>query len=140
LAGYGSVTPQPTQGGIYGNTIDKNMAFGNGVRGFGAGVLIAAAGPGMAVYNNTVSGNLINGNGLAGVTVHAHTPNQDVSNNTIQGNVIGQNNVTGDGDANDMVTTGIIIYAAATPATERVSGNTIYDNEQRIFLSNATTS
>ena len=134
-----SGTPQPTKGGIYGNTVSKNLVFGNGVRGFGAGVLIAAAGPGMAVYDNTISDNVINGNGLAGVTVHAHTPNQDVSNNTIQNNVIGQNNVTGDGDANDMVTTGIIIYSAAAATTEIVSGNTIYDNEQRIFLSNATT-
>jgi hypothetical protein len=38
-----------------------------------AGVLFANAGPGTASDDNLVQGNHIAGNGLSGVTMHAHT-------------------------------------------------------------------
>ena len=68
--------PAPKVAGAYGNLIKDNVAEGNGVLGQGAGILMAAGIPigGGAVYDNTVSGNLIKGNGLAGVTVTTTTP------------------------------------------------------------------
>jgi hypothetical protein len=134
-----SGTPQPAMGGVFANTISNNMALDNGTRGFGAGILFAAAGPGMASYNNMVTGNIINGNGASGVTIHSHTPNQNVSGNTIQNNTIGQNNLLGDGDASDFVTTGILVSSAAVPQSETITGNTIYDNQTQIFTTSNVT-
>ena len=53
-------------------------------------MLVAAAGPGMAAYANTIVDNEIRGNSMAGVTIHTHTPNQDVSDNVIADNTIGR--------------------------------------------------
>jgi hypothetical protein len=131
--------PQPAMGGVYGNTISNNMALDNGLRGFGAGILIAAADTGMASYNNIISGNILNGNGLAGVTIHSHTPNQDVSGNIIQNNFIGQNNLLGDGEFGDLMTTGIAVTSGSVPTNETVSGNTIYNNAQQIFTTSNVT-
>jgi parallel beta-helix repeat protein len=130
--------PQPTMGGVFGNTVSNNMALNNGLRGFGAGILFAAADVGMASYNNTVTGNILNGNGLAGVTIHSHTPNQNVSGDIIQNNLIGQNNLLGDGEFGDLMTTGIAV-TAATPQTETINGNTIYDNVKPIFTTDNVT-
>jgi hypothetical protein len=53
----------------------------------------------IAVANSQVNGNFIAGNGLSGVTMHAHTlkPGQfeDLSGNKIIGNKIGTNNLSG---------------------------------------------
>ena len=73
------------------------MVTGNGTTGDGAGVLFANASAGTASYDNLVEGNYIAGNGLSGVTMHAHIvgPGQfeDLSGNVIVGNVIGKNNL-----------------------------------------------
>jgi hypothetical protein len=131
--------PQPTMGGVFGNMVKNNMSLNNGLRGFGAGVLFAAAGPGMASYNNTVTGNIINGNGLPGVAIHSHTPNQNVSGDVIQNNVIGQNNLLGDGEFKDLVTTGIGVQSGSVPQTETINGNTIYNNVKQIFTTSNVT-
>jgi len=131
----GNGVRQPALGGVYDNLVKNNTVVGNGLRGEGAGVLMAAAGPGMASYNNRVIGNRISGNSLAGVTIHSHTPNQDVSGNVIRNNNIGRNNLNGDPDAGDTKTTGILIFSAVVPQHEFVSGNNIHDNQIAIWKS-----
>jgi parallel beta-helix repeat protein len=130
---------RPALGGVYDNLVQNNTVVGNGLQGEGAGVLMAAAGPGMASYNNRVIGNRISGNSMAGVTIHSHTPNQDVSGNVIRNNNIGRNNLTGDPDAGITKTTGILIFSAVVPQHEIVSGNNIHDNQIAIFKSSNVT-
>ena len=56
--------------------------------------------PGTASYNDLVEGNYIAGNGLSGVTLHAHLiqPGQfeDLNGNVVIGNTIAKNNLDGD--------------------------------------------
>jgi nitrous oxidase accessory protein NosD len=118
-------TTNPAKGGVYDNLVAFNVANSNGlVSGAGAGILVAAAGPGMASYDNTIKGNIVKGNALSGVTIHSHTPDQNVSGNRIIGNWIGTNNVSGDPDAGDTATTGILVFSAVVP----VNGTVIDDN------------
>jgi nitrous oxidase accessory protein NosD len=126
---------QPAMGGVYNNLVQNNTIVANGLQGEGAGVLVAAAGPGMASYNNRIIGNRISGNSMAGVTIHSHTPNQDVSGNVIRDNDIGRNNLTGDPDAGVTKTTGILIFSAVAPQHEFVSDNNIHDNQINIWKS-----
>ena len=65
--------PQPAVAGVYDNVIRGNTVTNNGVKGEGAGVLFANASAGTASYGNLVENNYIAGNGLSGVTMHAHT-------------------------------------------------------------------
>ncbi len=91
--------PQPRVAGVYRNLIRDNVVTSNGVKGEGgAGVLFANAAPGTASYDSVVAGNYIAGNGLSGVTMHAHGPAaaEDLDGNVIVGNVIGRNNLKGD--------------------------------------------
>ncbi len=132
-------TPAPKAAGVYGNLIEDNVAEGNGVKGQGAGVLLAAGIPigGGAVYDNTVRGNLVQGNGLAGVTLHNHYPNQDLNGNRIVHNRIGTNNVDGDQDfpVPDKETTGVFVGTAGLPAlTVTIKHNVIFSNTYGIFL------
>lgn len=120
-----AATTNPAKGGVYDNLVAYNLVSNNGlVSGGGAGVLIAAAAPGMASYDNVVKGNIIRGNAQSGVTIHSHTPNQNVSGNRIIGNWIGTNNVSGDPDAGDTQTTGVLVFSAVVP----VNGTVIDDN------------
>lgn len=127
----------PTKGGVYDNTVSDNIANGNGTAGFkgnvvgsGAGVLLASAGPGTAVYNNRIIGNSMSGNGLSGVTLHAHYLGGEYLNgNQIEGNFIQTNNTKGDVldspfTAADFDTTGILLFSSE-PIHTVVSGNTI---------------
>jgi parallel beta-helix repeat protein len=126
---------QPRKAGVYGNEVERNTVLRNGIKGEGAGILIAAAGPGMASYDNEIVGNVIAGNSMAGVTVHSHAPNQDVSGNVIARNDIGRNNVIGDPDAGITETTGILIFSAVVPTSEVVKDNHIHDNQIPIYKS-----
>ena len=115
----------------------------NGVAGYGAGVGVFAPGPYTASYDNVVSGNYIQGNGLAGISVHSHAPNAYVNGNQFIGNTIGTNNVDlMDGAdppgpiANQ--TTGILIWSAVTPYTFVVANNKIYGNTYGIWLTPST--
>jgi parallel beta-helix repeat protein len=128
-------TRQADRGGVYDNVVAHNAVVHNGAKAEGAGVLVAAAGPGMASYDNRIVGNEIRDNGMPGVTVHSHTPNQDVSGNVIAGNDIGPNNLNGDEDAKDTATTGILVFSAVVPVSETVAGNDIHGNQIPIWTS-----
>jgi nitrous oxidase accessory protein NosD len=130
---------QPAVAGVHHNLVAGNTVVDNGAKGEGAGVLIAAAGPGMAAYDNAVVGNTIHGNGMPGITVHSHTPNQDVSGNVFRANDIGPNNLHGDDDAHVSVTTGILVFSAVVPTSETVRGNHINGNRIPIYASRHVT-
>jgi hypothetical protein len=139
---------QPDVAGVYDNLIRHNRVTDNGLLGEGAGVLFANAGPGTASYDNTVEGNYLAGNELSGVTMHAHTlpPGlfEDLSGNRIVHNVIGPNNLgsmaAGPGDpldgppAQDLVTTGILVFSGSVPVQVTIEHNRIFDNENGIWL------
>jgi hypothetical protein len=135
---------QPSVAGVYDNVIKRNVVTGNGVKGEGAGVLFANAGPGTASYDNLVEGNFIAGNGLAGVTMHAHTIGkgmfEDLSGNVIVGNAIGKNNLDGDpldgppGPSNHQ-TTGVLVFSGGTVVKVKIARNHIFNNSIGIWLS-----
>jgi hypothetical protein len=144
----------PTKGGVYDNKVLDNVAIDNGTvvvqehpgvfTGSGAGVGIFGSGPGSAAYDNLIKGNYIAGNGLAGVTIHAHAPGgEDVNGNTIVSNVIGTNNIGGDpedgpGFPQDPSTTGISIFSAVALAHMTVAHNRIFNNNVGIWYTAAT--
>jgi nitrous oxidase accessory protein NosD len=135
---------QPAVAGVYDNAIVHNVITDNGLKGEGAGVLFANAGPGTASYDNLVAGNFIAGNELSGVTMHAHTlaPGQfeDLNGNKIIGNKIGTNNTGGDpldapASPTDMKTTGVLVFSGGTPVRTVIAHNHIFDNKIGIWLS-----
>ncbi len=96
--------------GVYFNTVMGNESIGNGTAGGGAGIGMFGFLPGARVSDNTVSGNIMIGNGLPGFAMHAHSPFENMSNNTITGNYISGNGA----DTADAATpgpAGINIYA-----------------------------
>jgi nitrous oxidase accessory protein NosD len=133
-------TVQPRVAGIYENTIADNVSNRNGLRGEGAGVLLATAGPGTAVYSNVIRGNRAAGNNLAGITLHSHAPGDDLNGNKIIGNSLRNDNVGGDPDAGDTETTGILIFSAATTLKGTVvRRNRIADTHFGIWTQNVPT-
>lgn len=131
---------QPTVGGIYHNRIMHNVSDQNGQSGEGAGILLAGAGPGTAVYSNLVKGNETSGNELSGITLHSHAPGDDLNGNRIINNRVGTNNTGGDPDAGVTDTTGILIFSAVTPLKNTVvRGNRIHDVHFGIWTKNAPT-
>ncbi|HEY2651120.1 MAG TPA: right-handed parallel beta-helix repeat-containing protein [Solirubrobacteraceae bacterium] len=136
-----SGNPQPSKAGVYDNVIEHNRITNNGLKGEGAGVLFANAGPGTASYNNLVVHNYIAGNELSGVTMHAHTlgPGQfeDLSGNRILHNTIGKNNTGGDpldGTAKDPSTTGILVFSGTVPVNVTIAHNRIRNNQYGVWL------
>jgi parallel beta-helix repeat protein len=142
----------PSAGGVYGNTVVGNIADDNGTDqappqfgggGSGAGIGLFGSGPGSAVYDNTVANNEASGNGLAGITVHAHHPGGEFMNgNSLVNNTLGTNNVLGDGfdgpPAMDFDTTGIAVFSV--PAVHMtIAANRISDNAIGIWLSQTVT-
>ena len=92
-----------------------NTVVGNLSQGNGgAGVGMFAPFPGTASYNNRVIGNILLGNGEAGVGIHAHAPGENVSGNAIIGNVISGNGVDPDADSGQSVG---IAFLNADPTT-----------------------
>ena len=135
----------PAKGGVYDNTVEYNQVDGNGTAGYknnaagsGAGILLASAGPGTAVYNDLIYRNQASGNGLAGVTLHAHyTGGEYLGGNKIENNIIGKNNVSGDTldtpiSAADFQTTGITLFSAM-PIKITVANNAISNNAVGIW-------
>jgi hypothetical protein len=116
--------------------------IGNGVKGYGAGIGVFAPESFTGSYNNVVSGNLIEGNGLAGISVHSHQPNAYVNGNTFTGNTIGENNVDrADGTDTkpvDKQTTGILIWSAGTVYHLTVSHNEILGDTYGVWLTPST--
>jgi parallel beta-helix repeat protein len=143
----------PSLAGVYDNTVSNNTIVSNGLKGFGAGVVIAAPFPGSASYDNVVSHNLIEGNGISGVTLHSHAPGAFVGGNQILRNTIGANNLTGDTPLSpatgpfaapvqfqgDTQTTGILVWSLATPTTVTIAGNIILGDAIGIWLNPTVT-
>ncbi len=136
--------PQPSVAGVYDNEIAGNVVTRNGLKGDGAGVLFANASAGTASYNNLVLDNYIAGNGLSGVTLHAHTiaPGQfeDLSGNKIIGNKIGKNNIDGDpldspASPEDLRTTGVLVFSGGARVSVTIAYNLIFNNHFGIWLS-----
>ena len=71
------------------------MANGNGVAGQDAGIIMAGAGVGTGVHDNTISNNQASGDGLAGIAIHDHFPG-NFNNNVITNNHLSNNNLDGD--------------------------------------------
>jgi hypothetical protein len=126
--------------GVASSVIANNTVTDNGQLGEGAGVLFANATAGTPSDDNVVVHNFIADNGLAGVTMHAHTvgPGQfeDLSGNAIVGNTIEQNNLTGDGvdgTVTDGVTTGVLVFSGTVPVRVTIAGNRIRDNGDGVW-------
>ncbi len=134
--------PDPSFGGVYRNKVIGNVVTGNGTKGFGAGIGVFAPAPFSASYDNVISRNFIQGNGLAGISVHSHAPNAYVDGNVFTSNVIGTNNVSGQDGADvspkDTQTTGILIWSAATTYHFVVAHNTIFNNAVGVWFTPAT--
>jgi len=99
-------------------------------------------GPGGTVYGNVIEYNTISGNGLGGVTVHAHTPGLDLNGNIIEYNTIGTNNVDGDFDFSPHVgplTTGIVVASTGSPLTITIAHNSITDDTYGIWRTGPVT-
>lgn len=142
----------PTVGGVYDNQVLDNVTVDNGtatappmfggVGGSGGGVGIFGAGPGTGAYDNLVQGNRIAGNGLAGVTIHAHHPGgEKVDGNVIVDNVFGTNNVAGDvfdGGVSNFATTAIAVYSVP-PVTMTIADNVIRNNSIGVWLTDTVT-
>jgi len=128
---------KPRVAGIYANVIAFNKSDGNGVRGEGAGILLAGAGPGTGVYRNLVKHNEASGNNLAGITLHSHAPGDDLNDNRFVGNRVSNDALGGDPDAGVTDTTGILIFSAVTPLRGIVvRGNVISDVHFGIWTRN----
>ena len=91
--------------------------------GLRCGRAVRQRSPGTASYDNLVQGNYIAGNGLAGVTMHAHGPasHEDLNGNVIVRNSIGKNNLLGDtldGPPGPVTKpTGVLVFSGGTPVT-----------------------
>jgi nitrous oxidase accessory protein NosD len=123
--------PQPSVAGIYDNWIVGNVSNGNGTRGEGAGILLAAGAPTAGVYSNHIVGNTAKNNSLAGVTIHEHAPGGDLNGNVIVGNRLSRNALgapgisgPGDPDAGVTHTTDILVFSAV----DRITGTVIRHN------------
>ncbi len=126
----------PKTGGIYRNTISNNVSNGNGVKGEGAGILLAVAGPGAAVYDNVVQGNTANGNNLAGVTLHLHAPGSYLNGNQIIGNRLSHDGLGGDRDFGVSSTIGILVGSAVPLNGIVISANKISNVHYGIWTKN----
>ncbi|HTN81341.1 MAG TPA: hypothetical protein VMK16_16850 [Acidimicrobiales bacterium] len=141
----------PDVGGVYDNEIRFNITVRNGTAtappefgsgGSGSGIGIFGSGPGTGAYDNITEANYMQGNGLAGFTIHAHHPGgEDVNGNQVLNNVFDTNNVGGDpfdGGVKNFETTGIAVYSVP-PTSMTISGNTIRNNAIGIWLTDTVT-
>ncbi|HXE46466.1 MAG TPA: NosD domain-containing protein [Conexibacter sp.] len=127
----------PNVAGIFDNWIVGNRSDDNGLRGEGAGILLAGAGPGTGVYDNVVKRNEASGNNLAGITLHSHAPGDDLNGNAFVKNKLRNDNVGGDPDAGVRDTTGILLFSAVTRLQGTVvRGNVIRDVHFGIWTQN----
>jgi parallel beta-helix repeat protein len=122
--------------GVHDNLVQNNEVTNNAIKGYGAGILLATEVPGGAVYNNLVTGNDVAGNGLAGLTLHAHLPGQDLNGNVIVDNNFGTNNLKGgppsSEEPSDGQTTGVFV-GSQDHLSIVVANNTIHDNYYGVF-------
>ena len=115
-----------------------NSIVGNVSEGNGgAGVGMFAPFPGAASYNNKVIGNTLKDNREGGVMIHSHAPNQNVSGNVIVGNVIAGNGI--DPDAGSTHPNGIALFSAVDQQQETIAANRISDEYYGIFIAGPIT-
>jgi nitrous oxidase accessory protein NosD len=133
--GCGIALADHTGKGISHNRAIDNVSNDNGLgtptgtaASAGSGVILAGSTGG--VFDNTISGNTFDGNGHAGLDVHAHAPGMNVTGNVVTGNLIGENNLRG--SEGDTDTTGVYL-CDASPLTITVSGNVINDDHFAVF-------
>jgi parallel beta-helix repeat protein len=113
--------------GVFHNTIAGNTITRNGLAtNEGAGVGIFAGPPGGQNYGNVVIGNIMEGNGLPGVTMHSHSPFQNLNDNLIVGNQISNNGP--DGDVPTSGPTGIVVFSDAAGGAPPITGTLISQN------------
>ena len=73
-----------------------NTITANVANGNGAaGVIMAGGPPGTGVYANHVTGNTANDNGIAGISIHSHAPFQDMNDNVITNNSLSHDALSG---------------------------------------------
>jgi hypothetical protein len=118
----------------------SSLATGQRVSEPGIGVFAPA--PFTASYDNVVSGNFIEGNGLTGISVHSHAPHAFVDGNVPTRNIIGTNTVTledgADVSSKDPQTTGILIWSAVSLYHLTVTNNVTFDNAVGVWFTPAT--
>jgi len=131
----------PSLGGVYDNTVVDNVAVDNGTVPYGgSGIGVFAPATYTASYDNVISRNFIEGNGLAGISVHSHQANAYVNGNKFTYNVIGTNNVNlldGTDTVQATGTTGILIWSV-TKYHMVVAHNRIFANKFGIWYTPAT--
>jgi parallel beta-helix repeat protein len=121
---------QPTQGGIFDNSITDNTSDANGAAGIG----FFASGPGTAVYHNVASGNRIEGNGLPGVAIHTHSADADANGNQLIGNWFSDNGLgipafgVPPGDPGTPVDTTVDIDVVSDLGATPITGTVIANN------------
>ena len=111
-----ALAPTDPSVGIYHITITDNISARNGlISGEGAGVGLFAGPPGAQNNANVVKNNILTGNALPGVAMHAHAPFQSLNDHQIIGNQISGNGA--DADPGTTVPTGISISSPIVPLT-----------------------
>jgi parallel beta-helix repeat protein len=122
--------PAPNAGGVFSNTVDRNTTENNGLTSGGAGILLASSATGGAVYDNTLTSNIVSGNAFAGITIHGGASNEDLNGNALRTNTVGVDNVNGDttGPVSDTGTTGVLVTTVDALSVE-LTGNQISSNQ-----------
>jgi len=116
-----------------------NNVSRNGLIGAGAGVGIFAPGPGNLAFGNKVIGNVLDSNGLPGVTIHNHAAPPGAPGVNLNDNVIMRNFISGNGadtgDAATPGTAGINIYSVEAAYQTQILENTIQDEALDVVMS-----
>jgi len=130
-----SGTLHPKVAGVYDNVVSQNTVTNNGTVGTGGGILLANPRAGMATYKNTIRGNTVARNGLAGITLNENTTGQYLDGNAVVGNTVGTNNLLGSQTAGNGATTAISVYVAdgARPVRVAIGDNAISANAYGIY-------
>ena len=126
--------------GVFSNNIVHNNASNNGRVGAGAGVGIFAPGPGNLAFSNRVIGNVLQNNGLPGVTIHNHAavpgaPPANLNGNVIMGNLI-SGNAADTEDAATPGTAGINVYSVVPVYGTQILENTIENEALGVVMNN----
>ncbi len=130
--------------GIFNNIIEGNSSLHNGLAGSGgAGIGIFAPAPGNQNFGNRIVGNVLQGNGHPGVTMHNHAappgaPAINLNDNQIIGNLISGNGADTE-DATTPGTAGIDVYSVAPVYGTVIAQNTIANEAVDVVMNNPGT-
>ncbi len=117
----------------------QNTIEGNVSNGNGAaGIGVFAGPPGAAAWGNVVTHNSASGNGEGGIMIHSHTPGQNADGNVIVNNVVSNSGVDVDNEASGGETSDISIFSAVVPIAHTVvSANRLSNAHYGILTYNA---